>query len=52
MMSVIALSLPEGIILWKVLKPKLIAVFFGTVAAGIVEMGFLFNALRLAVGGE
>jgi len=49
MMSVIALSLPEGIILRKVLKPKLIAVFFGTVAVGIVATGFLFNALNLAV---
>jgi hypothetical protein len=49
MMSVIALSLPEGIILRKVLKPKLIAVFFATVALGIVATGFLFNALNLAV---
>ncbi len=49
MMSVIALSLPEGIILRKVLKPKLIAVFFGTVALGIAATGFVFNALNLAV---
>jgi hypothetical protein len=45
MMSVIALSLPEAIILRKVLKPRLIAVFFGVVAAGIMIVGFLFNAL-------
>ena len=45
MMSVIALSLPEAIILRKVLKPRLIAVFFGIVAAGIMAVGFLFNAL-------
>jgi hypothetical protein len=45
MMSVIALSLPEAIILRKVLKPRLIAVFFGVVAAGIMVVGFLFNAL-------
>ncbi len=45
MMSVIALSLPEAIILRKVLKPRLIAVFFGIVAAGIMTVGFLFNAL-------
>ena len=51
MMSVIALSLPEGIILRKVLKPKLIVVFFGTVALGIVATGLLFNALGLGVGG-
>jgi uncharacterized membrane protein YraQ (UPF0718 family) len=45
MMSVIALSLPEAIILRKVLKPRLIAVFFGIVAAGIIAVGTLFNAL-------
>ncbi len=45
MMSVIALSLPEAIILRKVLKPRLIAVFFGVVAVGIMTVGFLFNAL-------
>jgi hypothetical protein len=43
MMSVIALSLPEMIILRKVLKPRLIAVFAGTVAAGILLVGYLFN---------
>jgi len=45
MMSVIALSLPEMIILRKVLSPKLIAVFVGVVGAGILAVGFLFNAL-------
>ncbi len=45
MMSVIALSLPEAIILRKVLKPRLIALFLGIVAAGIVAVGFLFNAI-------
>ena len=45
MMSVIALSLPEAIILRKVLKPRLIATFFGTVALGILLVGWLFNAL-------
>ncbi len=43
MMSVIALSLPEAVILRKVLKPRLIAVFFGVVAAGILVVGYLFN---------
>jgi uncharacterized membrane protein YraQ (UPF0718 family) len=43
MMSVIALSLPETIILKKVLKWQLIAVFLGVVGAGIVLVGFLFN---------
>lgn len=45
MMSVIALSLPEAIILRKVLKPRLIAIFFGIVASGILLVGFLFNAV-------
>ena len=45
MMSVIALSAPEMIILRKVLKPRLIAVFAGTVAAGIMLVGFVFNAV-------
>ena len=45
MMAVIALSLPEMIILRKVLSLKLIAVFIGVVATGILAVGFLFNAL-------
>ncbi len=45
MMSVIALSLPEMIILRKVLTLRLLAVFVGVVAAGILAVGFLFNAL-------
>ena len=45
MMSVIALSLPEMIILRKVLSLKLIAVFVGVVGTGILAVGFLFNAL-------
>ncbi len=45
MMSVIALSLPEMIILRKVLKPRLIATFAGVVAAGILAVGYVFNAV-------
>lgn len=45
MMSVIALSLPEMVILRKVLKPKLIAVFIGVVGSGILFTGFLFNLI-------
>jgi len=45
MMSVIALSLPEMVILRKVLKPKLIAVFIGVVASGILLVGYLFNLI-------
>jgi len=45
MMAVIALSLPETILLRKVLKPRLIAVFIGVVGGGILLVGYLFNAL-------
>jgi hypothetical protein len=45
MMSVIALSLPEMVILRKVLKVRLIATFVGVVAAGIMLVGFVFNAV-------
>jgi uncharacterized membrane protein YraQ (UPF0718 family) len=45
MMSVIALSLPEMIILRKVLKPQLIAVFVFVVGSGIVCIGYLFNMI-------
>ena len=45
MMSVIALSLPELIILRKVLKVRLIATFVGVVATGILIVGFVFNAV-------
>lgn len=45
MMSVIALSLPELIILRKVLRPRLIATFAGVVAAGIMLVGWLFNSI-------
>jgi uncharacterized membrane protein YraQ (UPF0718 family) len=43
MMAVTGLSLPEAILLRRVLKPKLLAVFFGVVALGIVFTGYLFN---------
>lgn len=43
MMAVIGLSLPEVIILRKVLRPRLIAVFVGVVAVGILLVGYLFN---------
>lgn len=45
MMSVIGLSLPETIILRKVLKPHLIATFIGVVATGILIVGYIFNAV-------
>lgn len=43
MMSVIGLSLPEMIILKKVLKMRLILIFVGVVSVGIMIVGFLFN---------
>lgn len=45
MMSVIGLSLPEMIILRKVLKLPLIFTFIGVVATGILLVGFLFNLI-------
>ena len=45
MMSVIALSAPEMIILRKALKPTLIATFAGVVAMGIMFVGYVFNWL-------
>ncbi len=43
MMAVVGLSLPETIILRRVLKPQLIAVFVGVVALAIILTGYLFN---------
>jgi uncharacterized protein len=43
MMAVVGLSLPEAIILRRVLKPQLLAVFFGTITAAIILTGYLFN---------
>jgi len=45
MMAVTALSLPEAIILKNVLKNRLLFTFFGIVAAAIVCVGYLFNAI-------
>jgi len=45
MMSVIALSLPEMIILKQVLTLRLIVVFIGVVGTGILAIGNLFNLL-------
>lgn len=45
MMSVIGLSLPEMVILRKVLKKRLILTFIGIVGTGILIMGYLFNIL-------
>lgn len=43
MMSVVGLSLPEATMLKKVMNMRLILIFFGTVAAAIILLGWLFN---------
>ena len=45
MMAVTTLSLPSMILLSKVVKPKLLAIFAGIVSVGIVIIGYLFNAV-------
>jgi hypothetical protein len=45
MMSVVALSLPELILLRRVLKPQLLVAFVAVVGSGIIMIGYLFNAL-------
>ncbi len=45
MMAVTALSLPETILLRRVLKPRLLAAFIAIVGMGIVFTGYLFNAV-------
>ena len=47
MMSVTALSLPSIIMLSKVVKPKLLAVFVGIVTVGIIITGYLFNSFGI-----
>ena len=42
-MSVTALSFPEALLLRKVMKPKLLAAYFGVVSLGIIFVGITFN---------
>ena len=44
-MSVTALSFPEGLLLRKVVKPKLLAVYFATVSLRIIVVGVVFNLI-------
>lgn len=44
-MSSIALSIPQAIMLRRVLKPPLLVIFFSAVTVGIIAIGYLFNAL-------
>lgn len=45
MMAVVGLSLPEATLLKKVMKWRLLAIFFGTVTILIILSGYLFNAV-------
>ncbi len=45
MMAVVALSLPEAMILKRVLSIKLISIFFGIVGSAILAIGFVFNQI-------
>jgi uncharacterized membrane protein YraQ (UPF0718 family) len=45
MMAVVALSLPELILLRRVLKPKLLVAFVAVVGSGILAVGYLFNLI-------
>ena len=45
MMAVTGLSLPESLILRRVMKPKLLATFIGIVGMSIIIVGYLFNAV-------
>mgnify|MGYP000687022241 CR=1 FL=1 len=46
MMAVVGLSLPEALILKKVMKMKLLAYFFGITTVNIIIIGYLFNFVK------
>ncbi|MFH1225601.1 MAG: permease [Candidatus Diapherotrites archaeon] len=46
MMATAALSLPEAIMLKRVMKPRLVVIFFATVALGVIITGYIFNAVQ------
>ena len=46
MMAVTTLSLPSIIMLRKAVKPKLLAIFVGICTAGIIIVGYFFNAVQ------
>ena len=46
MMAVTTLSLPSIIMLRKAVKPKLLTLFIGVCTAGIIVVGYLFNAFQ------
>jgi uncharacterized membrane protein YraQ (UPF0718 family) len=46
MMAVTTLSLPSMVMLRKAIKPRLLAIFIAICTAGIILVGYLFNALE------
>jgi uncharacterized membrane protein YraQ (UPF0718 family) len=48
MMAIVGLSFPEAMILKKVMRWQLLAIFFGVVTFGIILIGYLFNLLSLS----
>jgi len=49
MMAIVALSLPEAVMLRRVMRLELILAFFGTTALAIILTGYLFNAIELGI---
>jgi hypothetical protein len=45
MTSIVTISIPEALILKKVMKWQLLAIFFGITIAGIMIMGYILNAI-------
>jgi hypothetical protein len=45
MTAIVTLSLPEALILKKVMRWQLLAIFFGITTIGIIVMGYLFNVI-------
>lgn len=45
MMAVVGLSVPEALLLRRILKPRLIAIYFASVSLAIVALGYFFNAV-------
>ncbi len=45
MTAIVTISLPEALILKKVMRWQLLTIFFGITIAGIIIMGYLFNAI-------
>ncbi len=51
MMAVTAISLPSLVMLRKVLKPRLLVIFFSIVLLGIILIGYFFNLFQCRITG-